>query len=93
MNKKKILGGLVVLTIAVVTAWNVNYGSQMKGMSDLSLENVEALAGCESPSDGGAGREVTMTCPMSGGGSYSLQGCDFDESYKDEYCIGRCANC
>jgi len=46
--KKKILGGIAVLAIAAVAAWNVNYGSKMKGMSDLSLANVEALAQEES---------------------------------------------
>jgi len=42
--KKKIILGFAILAIAAVAAWNVNYGSKMKGMSDLSLANVEALA-------------------------------------------------
>ena len=41
---KTILGFLAVLLIAVVAAWNVNVNSQTKGMSDLRLANVEALA-------------------------------------------------
>ena len=48
MNKlKKILGLLAVLLIAVVVAWNMNVNSQTKGMSDLSMANVEALANGE----------------------------------------------
>jgi hypothetical protein len=42
--KKKILGGIAVLAIAVVAAWNVNLSSQSNDLSDISLANVEALA-------------------------------------------------
>ena len=44
MNNKKILGIFAALAIAVVTAFNVNINSQEKGLSDVSLANVEALA-------------------------------------------------
>ena len=48
MNKlKKILGLIAVLLIAVVAAWNVSFGSQTKGMTDVMLANVEALADYE----------------------------------------------
>lgn len=43
--KKKILGGIAVLAIAVVAAFNVNISVQENGLSDISLDNVEALAG------------------------------------------------
>ena len=43
MNKK-IFYGIAVFVVAVVAVWNVNFGSQIKGMSDISLANVEALA-------------------------------------------------
>jgi len=42
--KTKIFGGIAVLVIAVVTAWNVNVNSRTNGMSDVMLANVEALA-------------------------------------------------
>ena len=42
--KRKFIGGFAVLAIAAMAAWNVNYGSQTKGMSDVMLANVEALA-------------------------------------------------
>ena len=46
--KKKILGGLAVLAIAAIAAWNVNFGSKTEGMmSDVKLANVQALADCE----------------------------------------------
>jgi len=45
--KKKIFGGIAVLVIVVAAAWNVSLSSKMKGMSDLSLANVEALAADE----------------------------------------------
>ena len=42
--KKKILYGAAVFVLAAMAAWNVNFSSQTKGMSDVSLANVEALA-------------------------------------------------
>jgi len=42
--KKKVLGGIAVLAVAAVAAWNVNLGSKTNGMSDVKLANVEALA-------------------------------------------------
>jgi len=45
--KKKIFGGIVVLAIAAVAAFNVNFNSQKKDMSTLGLANVEALAQSE----------------------------------------------
>ncbi len=50
MNKKSILGLLAVLMIAAVAAFNVNLNSQKETLSDLAMENVEALANCESGS-------------------------------------------
>ena len=53
MNKKNILGSIAVLSIAAMAAWNVNVNSD--SLSDVSLANVEALAGevvygvCETP--------------------------------------------
>ena len=44
---KKIGGFIAVLAIATVAAWNVNVNSPTKGMSDLRLANVEALAEAE----------------------------------------------
>ena len=51
--KKKILGGLAVLAIATVTAFNTNIDMQNKGVSAISLNNVEAL---------GSG-EINPNCP------------------------------
>ena len=42
--KKKILGGLALLAIAAVAAWNVNFNSHKNLISDVALTNVEALA-------------------------------------------------
>jgi hypothetical protein len=46
MNKK-LFYGIAVFALAALAVWNLNFGSQMKGMSDVSLANVEALAGGE----------------------------------------------
>ena len=42
--KKKIFGGIAVLAVAVVVAWNVNVKSRTDVISDVKLANVEALA-------------------------------------------------
>ena len=42
--KRKILGSIAVLAIAALTAFNVNINTQENGLSDISLDNVEALA-------------------------------------------------
>ncbi|GHT71950.1 hypothetical protein AGMMS50239_41270 [Bacteroidia bacterium] len=58
--KKKIFGGIAVLAIAAVAAWNVNLSSQSSDMSDVSLANVEALA-AEIPD----GTNCSSTAPYS----------------------------
>ena len=47
--KKKIFGGIAVLAIAAVAAWNVgvNLNSQKSGLSDVLLANIEALGQSE----------------------------------------------
>lgn len=42
--KKKIFGGIAILTIAVLAAFNVNLDNENNDLSLLSLANVEALA-------------------------------------------------
>lgn len=42
--KKKIIGGLFVLAIAAVAAFNFNMSMSENQLSALSLANVEALA-------------------------------------------------
>ena len=44
---KKIFYGVAVFIVAAMAAWNVNFSSKTKGMSDVSLANVEALAQME----------------------------------------------
>ncbi len=49
MNKKSILGLLAVVMIAAVAAFNVSLNSQKEKLSDLAMENVEALASEDHP--------------------------------------------
>ena len=56
MNKK-IFGFLLVFVIAFFSAINVNINSQKKGLSDVSLANVEALA----EETGSGARSCTLT--------------------------------
>jgi len=50
--KKKIFGGIAILALVVMAAWNVSIGSKTNGITDIMLANVEALATSES-----------VTCP------------------------------
>ena len=45
MNKKGILSGAAALVVVAVAAWNLNISFKAyRGMSDIALANVEALA-------------------------------------------------
>ncbi|MDR2915939.1 MAG: hypothetical protein LBV74_14115 [Tannerella sp.] len=44
MISKKILVSISIIAIAAIASFNVNISSQENGLSDISLENVEALA-------------------------------------------------
>ena len=69
--KKKLLSSLAVLAVAAVAAWNVNFNSQTDLMSDVVLENVEALA-----------QENNSECPN--GCFENGRGCYCYVYYKDE---------
>ena len=47
--KRKIFFIIALVAIAVIVAWNVNFSSQVHGMSDFSKANVEALSHGEDP--------------------------------------------
>ncbi|WP_102407784.1 NVEALA domain-containing protein [Parabacteroides bouchesdurhonensis] len=49
--KKKLFGIAIVAMIAVAAAWNVNENKSEVTLSDIALDNVEALARRESGSD------------------------------------------
>ena len=46
--KKKIMGAIAFIAIAVAAGWNVQQNQNKTEMSDLTLENIEALASGES---------------------------------------------
>jgi hypothetical protein len=60
---KKSLGGIALLAIAAVAVMNVNLNSQSNDLSDISLANVEALAGDETS-------ECPNGCYPDGNGCY-----------------------
>jgi len=67
--KKKFFGSLAVLAIAAVAAFNVNVNTQENGLSDVSLDNVEALAS-ESISAMCSGFPTPVVCFWMGGVAY-----------------------
>jgi hypothetical protein len=69
--KKKIFSIVFVAAIAVAAAWNFSQNQDKVALSDVALENVEALAGCEVNS--GAGN-VGVCASQVGGGSACVYG-------------------
>lgn len=45
--KKKIIGGIAVMAIAAIAAFNVNFNNSGADLTKISLANVEALANGE----------------------------------------------
>ena len=58
--KKKIMYAVACVALAVVAGWNYQQNQKDVAMSDLTLENIEALASGEGSSD------CTRECPYSG---------------------------
>lgn len=58
--KKKIMYAVACVALAVVAGWNYQQNQKEVAMSDLTLENIEALASGEGSSD------CTRECPYSG---------------------------
>ncbi len=73
MNKKSISGLLAVVMIAAVAALNVSLNSQKETLSDLAMENVEALA-----SESGGSGPCTKGCRNIGWGTSQILKCDCD---------------
>lgn len=48
--KKKILGIVVMASVALAAGWNISQNDNVIHLSDLALDNVEALASGESSS-------------------------------------------
>lgn len=49
--KKKVFGAVALIAIAVAAGWNVQQSNNKVEMSDLTLENIEALASGEGSGD------------------------------------------
>ncbi|MDR1223065.1 MAG: NVEALA domain-containing protein [Tannerella sp.] len=75
MNKKKILGSLAILATVAIAAFNVSVSSQNNVFSDVSLHNVEALAG----ETGNTGPAEVHDC--AGWGTGSKKVCMSSNSY------------
>lgn len=45
--KRKIAGVIAIIVIALLVSWNVNQQNNDVKLSDVAMENIDALAGCE----------------------------------------------
>jgi hypothetical protein len=68
--KKKIFGGIALLAIAAVAAWNVNLDAKNNDLSAPSLTDIEAAADCEVTKGG----SVKLSCSGSGSCSTTYLG-------------------
>jgi hypothetical protein len=68
---KKIISIVFVAAIAVAAAWNFAQSKAETVLSDLALENVEALAGCEVSA---SGSNKGVCASMIGGGDACIYG-------------------
>jgi len=62
--RKKILGIAVMAVVAVAAAWNINQSENEIKLSDLALDNVEALASGEADIAVTLGEDVLSNIPM-----------------------------
>lgn len=64
--RKKILGIAVMAVVAVAAAWNINQSENEIKLSDLALDNVEALASGKVEADIAVtlGEDVLSNIPM-----------------------------
>lgn len=73
--KKKILGVTFIAAFALAIGWNMNQTNNEVNLSDLTLDNVEALAGGEGGSGGHCSRSGYMCIiKYSDGSSTSING-------------------
>ena len=86
--KKKIIGGIAVLAIAAVAAWNVgvNLNSQKNELPDVMLVNVEALASGEGGGTGNTGPGQIVDCGGWGTGSKKVCLCTNSYDCTDTPC-------
>ena len=84
--KKKIFGGLFILAIAAVAAFNVSMNMQDNQLSALALANVEALAGEIPPTPPIKWLQMTLPC-------YNSQGYPTGKNRTSCYAGGTQANC
>ncbi|MBR3897505.1 MAG: hypothetical protein IKJ42_10960 [Bacteroidaceae bacterium] len=86
MNKK--LFGTMAVATALLAGYNMYESSAEMKLSDLAIDNIEALAGCESPVEKKKGIAGTLTCHYLDGNSFTIPACDFHDLYTT-ICIGR----
>ena len=84
--KKKIFGGIVILAIAAVAAFNVNFDTKSNKLSDISLANVEALATPENGSSNNTGPAKIVDCPGIGTGDAKYCLCENTNPCTDILC-------
>ncbi len=84
--KKKILSAMFAVAIMAIAGFNVYMNQTKKGMSELALANVEALADPEYDIDGGELEEIEIACGQKGGPCWQECGFCFEGEYTFKVC-------
>lgn len=85
---------LFVLTTVIITICNCLFNNRKNNHSEidcLMLQNIEALANCESSVEHKKGRTVFLSCTNSNGEVYVMAACDFNSGYSTD-CKGPAVN-
>lgn len=65
--RKKIFGIVVMAAVAVTVGWSISQNENKVMLSDLTLNNVEALAECEPSYGGSCWLTYSHACCIGGG--------------------------
>lgn len=90
MKKENLLFITLSCILFLFTVINNEENKVDLSITNLTFDNIEALAGCESDVKKEPGRATTLECINSVGETYDLDVCDFG-SYSTE-CHGRDVN-
>jgi hypothetical protein len=82
---KKIFGGIAVVAIAAVAAWNVNINMNTSNLSDVSLINIEALANNESGNTSGCYSTVHFNSDLGDNHKRRVKYCGSSCGYVDAH--------
>lgn len=74
--KKNILGIAILAIVALATGWNISQNNNKIQISDLALDNIDALASCETSVGGSCWWNNASYSKCCEGGYYGCSPCE-----------------